>query len=273
MLLFAQLLYDKPPEVSARQIRERLAAAMPQAKLVSNDEKEPVLLVVHEDHLIEYEDDKKLPAQTAILTGSPIDPAVLSAAVAQTWGWADATEAVERARHQIVVTELMASGLEPRTRVALFFGVLKLVSECLPPVAIHCQHAERIVDPAAVLNASPESDADAFLAAVLNVRLFRVENAESEQTLMDTRGLAALGLPDLQIHFRDLDPGQVAGHLYGMAVYIYTNGDCIEDGQTVQGLTEDDAWKCQHEPSLAAPSRVVIDNDPGDPFAAGTRRR
>ena len=269
LLMFAQLLYEKPPEVSVDEIRERLAAAMPQARLVANDEKKAALLVVHENHLIELQDGKKLPAQTAIVTSSSIDPEVLSTAVAQTWGWEGAKGAVERARHQIVVTELMALGLEPQVRVALFFEVLKIVSQCLPPVAVHCHHAERIVDPATLSEASPDEDADAFLAVVLNVRLFRIEKAESEETLMDTRGLATLGLPDLQIHFRDLEPG----HLYGMAVYIYTRGDCIEDGQTVQGLTADQAWKCQHEQSLAGPTRLVIDIDPGDPFAAGARRR
>ena len=59
----------------------------------------------------------------------------------------------------------------------------------------------------------------------LNVRLFRVEGGAQGDMLMDTRGLAALGLPDLQMHFRGLNPGRVAGLLFNYGRYIYENGD------------------------------------------------
>lgn len=90
---------------------------------------------------------------------------------------------------------------------------------------------------------------------------------------MDTRGLAALGLPDIQIHACGLDAGRAAAHLYNCASYIYANGDCIGDGNTIEGLSPDQKWRCQHEEALVAPKRPVIDLDPGDPFAAGIRNR
>jgi hypothetical protein len=73
---------------------------------------------------------------------------------------------------------------------------------------------------------------------------------------MDTRGLSALGLPDLQTHFRNLDPGRVAGHLYRVARYLFDQGDCIADGETIGGFTDDDKWRCRHEMSLVAPERA-----------------
>ncbi|MCM3080937.1 DUF4261 domain-containing protein [Brevibacillus invocatus] len=44
----------------------------------------------------------------------------------------------------------------------------------------------------------------------MNIRFYRVEGAGSDrqEALMDTRGLAALGIPDVQCHFYDLDPGE-----------------------------------------------------------------
>jgi ligand-binding SRPBCC domain-containing protein len=86
---------------------------------------------------------------------------------------------------------------------------------------------------------------------------------------MDTRGLDVFGLPDLQCHFRNLDPKAVAGMLYNTAAYILEHGDVIADGHTVAGISAKDKWQCQHEDSLAAPERTVLDVNPGKPFAAG----
>ena len=89
--------------------------------------------------------------------------------------------------------------------------------------------------------------------------------------MMDTMGLAVLGLPDLQLHFRNLQPGRVAAHLYNCALYLFQKGDVIEDGNTIAGLEPHEKWRCQHEMSLIGPKRVVIDLDPGPPHAAGNR--
>ena len=90
---------------------------------------------------------------------------------------------------------------------------------------------------------------------------------------MDTLGLAALGLPDLQCHFRGLAPEAVAPLLYNTAYYIFEKGDVIDDGHTVEGVTPGERWPCQHEASLVEPRRVVIDLDPGPAHAAGNRKR
>ena len=105
----------------------------------------------------------------------------------------------------------------------------------------------------------------------LNVRLFRIENGAAGDTIMDTRGLAALGLPDVQMHFRDLDPGRVAALLYNYARYLNEHGDCINDGETIDGATPGTRWRCRHEMSLVPPERLVLDIDPGPPHAAGQR--
>ena len=52
---------------------------------------------------------------------------------------------------------------------------------------------------------------------------------------MDTRGLAPFGLPDLQVHFRDLEPARLAGLLYATAGYLLEEGDVIADGNTISG--------------------------------------
>jgi hypothetical protein len=89
--------------------------------------------------------------------------------------------------------------------------------------------------------------------------------------LMDTLGLAALGLPDLQCHYRIMEPGDVGRTLYDLALYIYQQGDVIKNGHTVEGVPPGSKWRAQHEKALVEPDREVIDLDPGPPYAAGKR--
>jgi hypothetical protein len=123
-----------------------------------------------------------------------------------------------------------------------------------------------------MLRGAPGTPAEDPVYPAVNVRLFQVQGRQEGEVLMDTIGLAALGLPDLQCHFVGLDPQQVANTLYGAAYYVYENGDVIEDGETIQGAGEGVVrWRCRHEDALMDPARVVLDIDPGPPFAAGER--
>ena len=100
------------------------------------------------------------------------------------------------------------------------------------------------------------------LAFACNVRQFKGDEKGSE-TLMDTLGLAALGLVDVQCYFRDLDPDRVAPWLFGVAGYLFMQGDVIKDGHTIQGLNAGDRWRCTYREPLVGPERVVIDIEPG----------
>jgi hypothetical protein len=88
---------------------------------------------------------------------------------------------------------------------------------------------------------------------------------------MDTRGLAEFMLPDLQVHFRELEPTAIAGVLYRSALYVWAEGDIIDDGSTIEGLLPSERWRCRHERALVGPDRTVLDVEPGPPFAAGHR--
>ena len=90
---------------------------------------------------------------------------------------------------------------------------------------------------------------------------------------MDTLGLHVLRLPDLQCHFNQLDPAGVANVLYNLSAYIAEQGDVIENGNTISGISDADKWRCQHEMALLPPERVVLDIDTGHPHSAGERGR
>ncbi|HKN44364.1 MAG TPA: DUF4261 domain-containing protein, partial [Propionibacteriaceae bacterium] len=80
-------------------------------------------------------------------------------------------------------------------------------------------------------------------------------------------------LPDVQCHFREREPGEIAKMLFSTAAYLFRSGDVIADGNTISGPKGDERLVCFHEPALLEPSRRVIDVDLGDPYAAGERVR
>jgi hypothetical protein len=196
----------------------------------------------------------------------------------QSWGWPQASEVLPRCRGSILVTDLMAVGLHHLERLVLFQRVLVSVLEAYPCQAIHWQPAQQFIDPQQFLAAVKEAGGLVFTPGPLNVRLFRIVGEESEQVgsdgdiVMDTVGLAALGLPDLQCHFTGLAPEAVSRVLYNTGIYEFERGDMLQDGHTVPGIGPDDKWHCRRESSLALPERTVIDLDPGPPHSARERR-
>ena len=117
---------------------------------------------------------------------------------------------------------------------------------------------------------SPERVGEHLLACLVNVRLFRVED-DAGTFVMDTLGTHALDLPDFQLHFRDLDPAEIAAHLRNLAAYAFEHAEPIRDGHTISGPDGKGRWKLRLEEALVPPQRAVLDIDPGPPHAAGNR--
>lgn len=182
----------------------------------------------------------------------------------QTWDWPDVDEALGRARGSVLVVEMFAGPYGRRDRVAALVGVVAALTAATAPLAVSWPTSQRVTDPAA--------EATDGLGGLVNVRLFAVSD-DADELVMDTRGLAPFALPDLQVHFRDLEPGRLAGLLYATASYLLEEGDVIADGNTISGLEGDEHWRCVHEDALVPPVRTVLDIDPGDPYAAGKRAR
>jgi len=120
---------------------------------------------------------------------------------------------------------------------------------------------------------NPEAIITISFFSPVNVRLFNIEGIDDEsEPLMDTMGLAAFDLPDLQYHFKDLDPDAVARILHVYGDYIFKNGDIIEGDHTIREISPDDKWVCRHEISLVEPNRILLDINPGRKFAGGSRK-
>jgi hypothetical protein len=266
----AELHYVSGPSYDAASIAER-AESLIESGIETRERKgqSDVLLFFHTRHPVQYKDGAA-PAQTAILSlDKRGDPAGYADTIQQSWACDDANDRIQACTTCRLVTEMMARMLEPADRLRLFHGVLQAVIETTKPHAIVFTHSQQVIAPDAYLASCDKPPI--HRPGSLNVRFFRIANSDTNDMIMDTRGLDEIGLHDLQCHFRDLDPNDVAGVLYNTAIHIAENGPVVESGHTVAGTTPGSKWQCQFENSLLDPKRELLDLNPGPPYAAGNR--
>ncbi|OOM78240.1 DUF4261 domain-containing protein [Clostridium sp. BL-8] len=221
------------------------------------------------DHVLEY---KNMSAPVSIVISKIYDkPDILklNKSLGQS-GDLKNKEEIEKCSYRIIVTDIMAIGLEYNKRIELFQKALYAIVELIPCEGIHFQLAEQVISRDEYLENNPFSEDYDLLFGILNVRLFNIEGGEDEY-LMDTLGLSAVGLCDLQCHFKNLDPNKVLDILYSYGYYIFDNSEAADNLKEVDGIYEEEKWKCEHEVSLAEPKRVVMDINPGREFAGGNR--
>lgn len=264
-----EIYTDREPRIQTEELLEKIRNRCGDVELITNNDK--LILFTFKDYMIQYSDGK-VPAQLAIMvTDKKVDMEKLEMSFYQSWGWEDARDAVDKTLYTILVTDMMTSGLDYHTRLELFQKSLYSILEDTPCLAINWHLTQQIINPNQYISNNPDDKNYDVLMGALNVRLFNIEGSDNE-ILMDTLGLGTLGLPDLQCHFKDLDVNGIANILYTYGDYIFQNGDVINDGETIQGLTANEKWKCQHEISMLEPKRVVIDINPGENFFAGNRK-
>jgi hypothetical protein len=252
----------------------RLLAAM--RTRLGNIEQSPrgdggTLMFDLKDHVAQYA-DAAMPAQLVLLpAGSAPEPDKLADALQQSWTFADAATVVEGCRHCCLFADMMSGGLPQLQRRRMLAAGLSAVLETTRIDAVHFVETQQVLEPGA-LRALLDEPAQRGnpTAGFLNVRYFNISNSPGDM-LMDTLGLAPFGLTDVQVHFRGMEPNDVAQVLRNTATYIFERGDVIASGHTVQGRAAEENWRCRSEESLLDPKRPVLDLDPGAPFAAGRR--
>ncbi len=189
------------------------------------------------------------PRVTLVMT--PPNPAPTSPVdLSQTWGFEQAGQIAQSVKRRIVVAEQQSQNGLASERVEAFHAALSLVIDLFRPVAIWNARTPHMV--------AVERVAKDPLAALVNVRLFRVVDMADGTVLMDTVGLAPLGLLDLQCVTSRVEPNALAKVLYDAAAFLVKEGDVIADGDTISGLSVDDRWKCRVETSEVSPVRPVL---------------
>lgn len=268
--LIVQLLYESPPTLDfarlTAKVEEYCGRTDPRSRPTADAKLAHYFML---DAEVQYKEGR-LPTQLCLCRGdSPPDVARLEKALQQTWDWDEARNVVASAKHMLLANDFVAAGLEPKLRNKQFRGFIRAIQEVAPCNALHWINTQLIVHPGRFVFQQAEIGAGPLYGSI-NVRFFNIQGTNGDM-LMDTLGLGVLGLPELQCHFRDLQPTDVGRVLYNVAYYVFQRGDVIKNGETVPGVLDNDNWRCQHEMALVGPERVVLDVDPGGQYAAGKR--
>jgi len=265
-----ELLCVQRPTIAKRQLLAAMQRHCPTIAPLDGKPDSDILAFVQPNTLVEFKEGS-LPAQLFMAVADKrLKVETLEPSLQQSWGFPQAREKVGRCKVTVLVSDLMTSGLEYRSRLSLFQNALAGILAVVPCEAIAWRPSQQIIDPKAFLESLEKQSAPNPLAGAVNVRLFNIDGTDGEM-VMDSLGLAALGLCDVQCHFRDLEVNDMATFLFNLAAYLFDNGDVIADGHTVEGIPPGTKWRCQHEKALIAPEREVLDIDPGQPYAAGGR--
>lgn len=212
-----------------------------------------------------------MPAPVTVLVDErPPDLEALAAPLAQSWQLPEREEILAGCRYVITIRETLVSPVGPQERLKLVQQGVAAALEAVHGEALHCIDAQQIIPPGLFIGETEAHGLPCLQAGAINVRLFRVDGDErgDGRMVMDTMGLAAFGLPDLQIDYRWLDPGQVAATLFAAAGYLFKEGDVVAAGHAIEGSLPGSAWTVRRERSIVEPHREVIDLDPGAPYSS-----
>jgi uncharacterized protein DUF4261 len=245
-----ELLYEHAPVLDSAAIVAALRREIPIDLITASDS---IIAIAHPDQITHFEEGNLPCITNIVIPDDEVDPEAFASSLQQSWEWSEANSVLVRCRHVVLVTDFTGGGLHYRDRLQRIIKVVAVLADVTQAAACHWRPAGCLVDPKAIREK---------LAFACNVRQFNADE-QGSAVLMDTLGLSALGLVDVQCYFRELDPGRIAPWLFGVAGVVFTRGDIIKDGDTVAGVEPGDKWRCMHRIALVGPERMVIDVEPG----------
>ncbi|WP_375759696.1 hypothetical protein [Corallococcus exercitus] len=218
------LLYPEPPGFDIGTFSRRLVEVMEKSRIADGQDAGGALRIEHTDLPLQYE-DRTGPAMTVVTQGPVTDLKPISVAFASSPKW-EGAEQVRTAAHAISVMELMTATLHPANRLMTLSRVAATVCSVHHPLAVHWVNSERLVAPDLFAEVVADGDIEELIkTGAIHCRFHR----KQEPWVMDTLGLDALGLNDIQCRFKDVDPARVAEVLGLFAsAQIVTGGDARE---------------------------------------------
>lgn len=251
-----------PPPLNVEHLAAELTSELGEVEVAEG------LLVLHGLR----DRESALPPCYLVLDPSPIpnpDPMLDPLRLTQLWRVGDRRDELICADGcRVVLLDIMGSSASPADRVRALGAVVQGVLRQWP------QAVSVLFGATGDLYAADDLRTRATIpgrwrSLAANVRFFRVADSPTGDFVFDTLGLHALGLPEVQVHCRNLDPDDVAAFTRNTAIYLLEHGDVIEDGDTVDGI-DGGVWSCRHEMAIIQPPRVVLDVHAGR-YAAGDR--
>ncbi|MDR2529344.1 MAG: DUF4261 domain-containing protein [Synergistaceae bacterium] len=255
-LLFREKAEDPPPEILLQKLKERFGGV----DVVSKSDMRAFALT---SHTVAYKEGQKAPSQVILVPCAPIKQPLGDAITrSQFWDCPDGAERIDSCPWQVMIGDFLAR-LPPLERGDVLANWLEVALSLFPTCEAVYPHASgKLLTAESARNNPYPGDPRRFVWFGVNARFFNVRG--TEDSVVDTLGLYALGLPDVQYHFRGLDPGKVVRHAYNTAVYQFENGAPIQAGESIEGIEPGSSWLCQYERALIQPVRDVLDIAPGE---------
>lgn len=225
------------------------------------------------EYVAEFEDGN-VPVMLTIISGDitdefELDPVTLS----QMWECPDSEDILKNCKYHVAGVDMLGSGIQDyKKRAHLLCEYAEALVELFPTcTAILFRSSGKMYTKDDFIRINVPEDVR-FIKYAVNVRFFNIEG--TDDMIVDTLGMGALYLPDLQYHFHDMDPNWVVNHAYNVCTYNYENNAPIESGETIDGIVDGRMdrnlqWKCQYEDALVQPVRMVMDINMGDNASGG----
>ena len=226
------------------------------------------------EHIAEFKEGKA-PVQLMVMgcnefKGKGFDAFLVS----QMWDCQKDRERILReCKYQVVATDMLAGALPALERANLDADFVEALAELYPGCeAFFFQNCGKLLLAEDVRSHQIEGP-DRFIRFGVNVRFSNIQGTEDK--IIDTVGMSTLCLPDLQYHFRGMNPNWVVNHAYNVASYILEYDNPIQDGETIDGvadgqMSQEIQWVCRYEDALIQPPRAVLDINMGE-YASGNR--
>jgi hypothetical protein len=229
------------------------------------------------EHTVDFEDAKGVPYQLALFDYSECaKPHGDALARTQFWATPNGVELLDSCSYQVMIGDFMSASHAPKVRAQILSDWLDIALELFPACKAVWFESSQNVMTAETLRSNPYEGIKRIFHGAVNARFFRV--GDTEDMVVDTLGLHIFGLPDVQFHYRGLNPNHVVSEAYDIAIYQFENDAPIKDGETVGGFDaisgelNDTRWKCQYEFSMIEPKREVLDINTEE-YAAGNRNQ
>jgi hypothetical protein len=184
-------LYRGRPEFDSARLIERLNSSVKSEAFFASDD---MIGIGHTGHRIQMQDQVMPMITNVVRFNRKFDRRDFDKALEQTWDWEQAADVVGRCKHRVLLGDTSGFGLPYKERYAVLSAAAEAWAAVTNPDAVFWEVAGCIVEPAALHRR---------LAHHCNVRLYE-EDGEEGRVVMDTLGLAAIGLPDVQIDFVNL---------------------------------------------------------------------
>ncbi len=211
--------------------------------------------------------------------GPLVYPGAMTRAARQAWVWKQASGAARahigfvrlRSMHVAPEGDETPEAPNPRDELIAITAVARRLLALNGMLCYFNASAEALRPPTQVFGAMDQHKSEGLLPIDLwtNVRVVGIEGTD-EWTMMDTVGMAQLGLPDLEACFprTRFEMEVVDVFLRSITDYLAESGDVIEDGHTIDGPGEVDWVVSRLDQGMAAPPRPVmrlVPTDAGEP--------